>query len=428
MRSGYLTCALLVTLAAAPIAALGNGLALRSQSASTAGTAHAGRASAARDASTIYGNPAGMSRLHRPQVTAGTTLLIADSDIAPTGKNMAPGSNNGDMVPTTLIPFGYYAQPLTNKLAVGLGFYVPFAAETDYDSSFAGRAHGLKSKIQVVTLQPTISYAINDRIAIGAGITLNQFKGTLTNAPRAAGGFTVDASGDDEAIGFNLGLLVAITDNLDWGITYHSRMDFKLTGDTEVAGIVTRSPRVNRLNGTYDASLDLMMPESVNTSLTYEAGDWTLFAGATWTRWSRLKGITVHTDGLPGVPPVPKLQLLRKSIATAHEELEWEDSWSYAVGASYQLNPQWLLRAGYAFDESPTDDEYRTVRIPASDRDIFTIGASWTPTPAVTIDVAYAHIREDKGLVEQTNSLGQVYSAEYDNSADAFSTQVTYRF
>lgn len=48
-----------------------NGIALNEQSASSAGTAYAGRSSSALDASTIYGNPAG-----RRSSRGATTLVM----------------------------------------------------------------------------------------------------------------------------------------------------------------------------------------------------------------------------------------------------------------------------------------------------------------------------------------------------------------
>src|SRR5699024_2536378 len=69
-------------LAAASFQLSANGLALNEQSASGAGTAYAGRASSALDASTIYGNPAGLSRLSRMQISAGTAAIFADTDIS----------------------------------------------------------------------------------------------------------------------------------------------------------------------------------------------------------------------------------------------------------------------------------------------------------------------------------------------------------
>lgn len=411
MKQNYLKSVVSVALVTASSTVLANGLALNEQSASTAGTAHAGRASAAIDASTIYGNPAGMSRLDRAQVTVGGAYIMADSEVSGV-RGGAPGEAEDDFVPPSFVPFGYYVQPLSDKIAVGVGLYVPFGVTSKYEDDFKGRTHGLHSEVKVITLQPTISYQLTDRIAIGAGITFNRIEGKLTSAPRPLPGLELNADleGDDNTLGYNVGLLVAITDNLDWGITYHSKTDFELEGDIEL------SSGPASLNGTYDASLGITMPESVDTSLTYELNRWTLHAGVTWTRWSRLEKLDIK---------VPSSSAL---ATRADQELNWEDTWAYSVGAAYQLNSEWKLRGGVAIDKSPTNDQYRTVRIPVSDRQIFTVGAAWSPTPDWTIDMAYGYLAEDKGEVTQGKGTSNYYHAEYDNFAHILTASATYRF
>lgn len=416
MKQICLKSALAVAVAAASAPVLANGLALNEQNASGAGTSYAGRASTPRDASTLYGNPAGLSRLNRPQVSAGATFIHAHTDID-NARGAFPGTNNGDMVPDTTIPFAYYAQPLNDKVHVGLGLYVPFGVESDYEHSFQGRYEGLHSLVKVVTLQPTISYKINDRLSIGGGPTFNRIDGKLTNAlPGAAFGAPsapdsyVDIEGHDEAVGYNLGVLAAITDNLDWGLTYHSKVDYHLKGHTNITG--TPAPG---LDGHYSSRLNITMPESVDTSFTYRLKQWSLYAGATWTRWSRLQSIDVRNSGL--------LAPYQPTFGTVSQKLNWKNTWSYAVGASYRLNPQWTLRTGFAVDPSPADNEDRTVRIPVGNRKIASLGAGWTPMPRLTVDLAYAYLWESQAAVNQST-----YSADYRNSARAVSAQVTYRF
>ena len=236
----------------------------------------------------------------------------------------------------------------------------------------------------------------------------------------------MDIEGDDIGYGYNLGVLVAVSDRLDWGLTYHSKVDFTLEGDTTVSGgngllgPVPPNPMIPTglpgLNGKYDAELDITMPESIDTSFSFQATDeLTLHAGATWTRWSRLEGIEVENSG---VHPA-----YAADFGTVSEELNWEDTWAVAIGGAYQLNPDWVLRAGYAKDRTPTSDMDRTVRIPVSDRDIVTLGAGWNVSEDLTLDAAYAYIDEKEGRVSQ-----QTYSADFENSAHGLALQATYRF
>ena len=291
------TLGLAVTLASTQIFAAG--FAINEQSISGMGTGFAGRSSVADDASTIYGNPAGMSRLKREQVTGGVALLDAHTDISHASSSPNGGTNKGDMVPFIGVPMGFYVKPIDEHWAVGIGAYAPFGLVTDYENGFAGKYFGTKSDVKVLTLQPTVSYAFNDKVSIGFGPTFNRIEGKLESdlsITQAAPDGHVRIKGDDTAVGYNIGVLAQLTDSTRVGLTYHSKVKYKLEGNTKVNyGLL---PLVGQSKDQkYDASLDLTTPESVDFSVTHALDDqWTLYAGSTWTRWSRLKDITVQND------------------------------------------------------------------------------------------------------------------------------------
>ncbi|MBI6947878.1 MULTISPECIES: OmpP1/FadL family transporter [Pseudomonas] len=415
------TLSLAVTMASTQIFAAG--FAINEHSISGMGTGYAGRSSSADDASTVYGNPAGMSRLTREQVTGGVAFLDAKTDISDASSSPNGGSNKGDMVPFTSVPMGFYVKPIDEHWAFGLGVYVPFGLITDYEKGFGGRYFGSKSEVQVITFQPTVSYKFNDVVSIGFGPTINRIDGTLESnlsITQAAPDGKVKIKGDDTALGYNIGVLVQATDTTRLGLTYHSKVDYKLEGNTKVnygvLGAVGLSAQQK-----YDASLKITTPESVDFSVTQAINDrWNVYAGSTWTRWSQLKKITVENSG---VQP-----LLAGQFGEITEEQNWHDSWAYAVGTSYQLNKEWVLRTGLTFDQSPTNNVDRSPRIPTGDRTIFSIGAGWSPTEDLTIDVAYSYLKEESVKVHNQNDRGQTYDAKYENSANGFGVGATYRF
>ena len=66
--------------------------------------------------------------------------------------------------------------------------------------------------------------------------------------------------------------------------------------------------------------------------------------------------------------------------------------------------------------------------MPSGDRTIFSIGAGWSPTPDMTIDVAYAYLQEESVEVNQQSSTRGNYRARYKNSAHGLGTALSYRF
>jgi long-chain fatty acid transport protein len=399
------------------------GFALNEQSISGMGSGFAGRSSSAEDASTIYGNPAGMARLKREQVSVGAATLFAKSDISRTRSTFG-GNEDGDMVPTTTVPMGYYVKPIDDHWAFGVGFYVPFGLITDYGSGYAGRYYANKSEVTTLTFQPTISYAFNEKVSIGFGPTINRISGEISGmvpnplSPGRNDG-KLKSTGDDTARGFNAGVLVQATDRTRLGLTYHSKVSYHLDAKTKVTdGIFS----VLGVSGrSYDASLDVDTPESVDFSVTHQFNnDWTLYLGSTWTRWSRFKELTIENSGLP--------TLLSGQLGTISEEQNWHDTWAHAIGAAYQLNNQWVLRAGFSVDQSPANNTNRGPRIPTGDRKVLSVGAGWTPMENVTIDLAYSYLWEESVEVNDTSASRGAYSARYKNSASGLGTSVSYRF
>ncbi|MDY0248899.1 MAG: TonB-dependent receptor [Pseudomonas sp.] len=419
MRFPFLRSALTVSLSLASGALWANGLSLNEQSASGAGTAFAGRASSALDASTVFGNPAGLSKLQGKQVSGGFAVVKANVDINHVD-SAVPGTSNGDMVPLANVPFAFFAMPIDEKWNFGLGMYVPFGLISDYEKSFQGASHGQYSKVAVMTVQPTLSYKITDRIAVGFGPTLNKIDGKLTNTLvtrglSASGQDTlISIKGDDTALGYNVGLMVDLSEKTTWGITYHSKVDYTLKGRTKVYNAPFP------INGEYKTTLDFTTPESVDTSITHKLDDqWTLHGGLTWTRWSRLQSIEAKNQGVPDA-----------RFSSLKEELNWHNTWSYSIGASYQVNPQWILRTGFSIDQSPTTNEYRTVRIPVGNRKILTFGTGWAASDNLTIDLAYAYIKESPAGINHPagQSASPAYSATYRNSAHGLTGQATWTF
>jgi long-chain fatty acid transport protein len=442
-----------LTLAAAITAAFASqahagGYQINEQSVSGQGYGHAGRSSNVHDATIVYGNPAGMSFLDRAQITAGATYLNVNTDIsnveasrtidpgalvgAPTGNQIPigsiPGGNDGNMVPGTAIPFAFYAQPVTDQLAFGFGVYAPFGSKTDYEDDFQGRYFGNYTEVTVVSAQPTVSYRFNEQLAVGVGVTYNQVEGELRR--QVPSGLSYDPAtdidarvdGKDEAWGYNLGVIYRPTPETTLGLTYRSKVDYELEGNYRAIapdGTTTLNP----LTGDplqSNANLDLTTPETVNFSLTQQMTDrLKLMFGASWVRWSHFDEIRVVND--QGGP-------------ITDEPQNYENAWAFATGGEYQLTPTLALRAGVTLDFTPTNDEDRSVRIPSDDRRIFSLGAGWSPTPDLTVDLAYSYLTERGTFVEQDrNDLlqgagGASYSADYKNEAHGFGAQLTYRF
>ena len=419
--------------AALSTSAFGAGFALNEQSARALGQAYSGRASDADNASTLMSNPAGMSFLKQGELSAGFSFIDATSDITDASGNVSgssySGSNDGDMIPFSTIPFGYYVQPIDDHLAAGIGIYVPFGLATEYEDSFQGRYFGTTSDIQVITVQPTVSYKFDNGLALGLGVTYNKFDGKLEesiyNPLNPSSDIQGGVKGDDTAWGYNIGLLYEFDEHTRFGLTYYSKVKYTLEGHTTV----TNAPASLGIGSSarYKASLDIETPDKIDFGFTRDLTDaLTLHGDITRTNWKTLKEIRVENQNTPTI-------LGQQPLAESVEPLDWRATMFYSLGLSYKVDSQWHIRGGIGYDNQPMPDSTRSVRLPAGDRWLFSFGTTWSPMSNLDIDAGFEYIVEQTVRVNQaTNALITdapiEYSAKFDSNVSLFSLQATWKF
>ncbi|GGY17313.1 OmpP1/FadL family transporter [Paludibacterium paludis] len=175
--------------------AVASGYHFGSQSVSSQGTAFANGAEAA-DSSTIFYNPAGLSRLDGTQFSGGVTLVIPDSKYTEEGSTRnsgaATGGNNGGSFAPGLVaaPSLYLSHRINDKITVGLGVFVPFGAKLDYDKTWAGRYALQNIKLETFNLNPSVSFKLDDHHAFGFGVSAQHMKAKLAKGVDVASGIS----------------------------------------------------------------------------------------------------------------------------------------------------------------------------------------------------------------------------------------------
>jgi long-chain fatty acid transport protein len=182
---------------ACPFKATGGSFALNEQSVSGLGTAYAGSAAQAEDASTIFFNPAGIALLNQGEFQLGGQYIMPQANFTNEGSrynlpntpiNGTPisGGNGGDGGVNHLLPNIYLSQPVIRDsqygdLSVGIGLSVPFGLETDYRPGWVGRYVALRTKLTTFDIQPTVAYRYGP-LSLGAGLDVQYASARLTQA------------------------------------------------------------------------------------------------------------------------------------------------------------------------------------------------------------------------------------------------------
>ncbi len=398
--------AVTAALATFPGVVQASGFALIEQNASGLGNAYAGGGAVAEDASTIFFNPAGMTRLPGRQVLGAIHAIRPSAEFTNTGSTLAPaqgtlGPNGGDAGDWAFVPNAYLSWQLSDKWFVGVGLNAPFGLKTEYDANWVGRFHAIESEIKTINVNPSVAFKLSDAVSLGAGVSWQRVEATLTNSvnyaagaaaacvpqPACAGptvaGLTAlgqnegvaKVEGDDSAWGWNVGALFNIGQNTRIGIAYRSAIQYDI-GGTVAFGNRPAALGAALPDGAISASIKL--PGSASWSIFHQLNpQWDLMADITWTDWS-----TIQT-----------LNVVRSSgVLLTTTPLNWSDTWRFSGGANYHYNQAWTWRFGVAYDQTPVHDTDRTPRVPDQDRTWLAVGAQYKISKQAVLDFGYAHL------------------------------------
>ena len=416
----YFTSILVATFFSLSQSAIAAGFGLVEQAATT-GNAFAGGAAAAADASTIYFNPAGMTYLPDNQLVVGLHAARPSVNFSNDGSKTTAGvptkgGDGGDGGSWAFIPNVYYVTSLTPDIKLGIGISSLFGLKTEYDQDWVGRYQAIKSDLKTININPSIAFKVNDQVSLGFGVSAMRASAELSNAvdfgaaigqsQKLDGIATI--KGDDWGFGWNAGAIFQISETTRLGLSYRSQIHERLEGNvsfSNVPSFLGANPRF--LNGNITA--ELVTPDSLSAAIFHQINEqWDISSDIVWTRWSSFKDLSIVRTSGASVANIPE---------------NWKNAIRVAVGTGYKYNDRVKLRAGLAYDESPVPDEFRTSRIPDSDRIWLSFGGGYKLSPTSTIDMVYTHIFFEGSNLNRDNLKGS-----YDNYANILSAQYTYSF
>ena len=343
------------------------------------GTASAGRAAMAGDASTAASNPAGMTLLDRSQLlgAAGALLPSTNFDVAPETKTSGGGGGNAGVF-TPLGSF-FYVYKFSDRVRLGVATYSDYGLGGDFGKKWVGRYYVTQESLFSSKISPEIAFAVNEWLSVGAGFSFGVgrlgFQSKINNAlPRAQdGGLSLESW--DEAFGGNVGVLLRPIDKLRLGIIYQSPEDYKFGFRPHVTGLGRVTDAIRQRIGGTKINIPLTEPQRVMASALYEITPrLSLMGNVGWQNWSAF-----------GEFPVGISAVNQRSVST---NLHFSDTFQIAIGQQFRIGEKWLWSAGFAYDSSPVSKANRSAVL-AIDRQLrYGTGIQYRINEDVTAGVA----------------------------------------
>lgn len=393
MQTSTFLCCSVLTLSAAASG-------FRLPEVSVAGTSLSGAAVANPDLpGALPYNPAIMAFQKEGQVIAGIVLIQPDISVKP-DFGTASDSQGANTHPA---PNVFVTKHISNDWSWGVGVNAPFGLETKWEdetfAAFSGLTDAFEpehSKLKMLNINPNAAFRLNNDTSIAFGIDNYRVLKLIFNTQA----INIDGSGD--GFGWNIGMLHAQN---DWslGLSYRSSVKVTIDGSFDATGLGSTKS---------DAEAKIEFPSLLQIGGRYKVDDkLAVEFDIEKTGWRSFDTVEINHSS-PGPLPNP-----------VTSESNWKNAIAYRLGATYELSPTNQLLAGYAYDATPSNDEFFSARLPGNDRQSLSFGlahkvADWT------IELAYMYIKADDRKI----AVSGPYDGTYELTAHIFGLGVNTQF
>jgi len=379
------------------------------------------------DLSVMVYNPAGLSWLKGTQLSLGTTLILPRATFK--GTNPFPGFGVTEQYKhNVFFPSNFYvSHQLSEDFVVGMAVYNPFGLGVEWQDAreFSGRYIAYNTIFRSFYFNPTVAYQLSPDLSIAVGlqavsayVELNRYNATVIG-PNTFDTAKIKLSGDNGLqFGFNAGMLFRITEKMNLGVAYRSQVDIDVEDGTIEFTQIPVNPVIDPLVAAslpknQPARTSTAFPAILSLGLSYQATNKLNFAfDAVGVDWSSFGCLIIEC------PETPALNQVRKE--------NWKDAWSYRLGAEYQLNDKFALRAGYIRDMTPQPSSVMSPLLPDANRNDFSLGLGYKLNEGLTLDLATMLVLvEDRGTGGQSHDN---FNGEYSQKAYLFGANFTYNF
>jgi long-chain fatty acid transport protein len=323
------------------------------------GLASAGYGARAQDASTVFTNPAGMTRLEGRQVLVSGQVLWGNTKFS-IGSGTSPELGTGDggraVGSDGWFPGGgaFFSYSVSPDLRLGFALTGNVGAPLKYDDDWAGRYYVQETTLLGVSLLPSIAYKATDKLSLGAslnamyGIYKNKVAinvpdalrpGVLVPIQRAAGDAQLKLDDNAWGWGVNLGLLYELDARTRFGLTWNSAVDLDFSARAEFSNLGQLGTTLQNA-GLLDATVKvgITIPQQVMGSVFSQVNDrWAVLASVGWQQWSKFGQVQLGLDDT-------------RNPTSLTKSIPFEDTWHVALGGQYRLSAPWLLNFGIAYD------------------------------------------------------------------------------
>lgn len=373
------TAAIVALLGAAHASA--GGLWLTEYNQPTQGRAGAGETAGTGDASDSFFNPAAMSRHTESQLMVAGGLILPKVEFDVEQGSLLNGNNDGgDAGSLTPSVSAFYSHPLNEKWTAGIATVALTGSALDYNDDWVGRFQAQDVSLLVIGAIPSIAYRVTDKLSLGFGVPVMysdlQLDIAVPNAiSPGEGEGKAEIEGDDVQVAASASFHYQFNSRTAIGGRITEKFEFDYEGNVGT-----------RVMDQVGVNTELTLATVARLGLSHDFGNrWIGYATLGWENWSQMDEVLLSTNN--------------RGIALPYD---WHDTYHSALGFDYRWDEQWTLRAGMAYDTSPTNGNDRTADMPIDEQFRYAIGADYQRDSGLKISGTLVYA--DYGDAEISNS------------------------
>lgn len=333
------------------------------------------------DGLTIANNPSGLAWLDS-RVDIGATIFNPKRSGEIEGNLAgANGQYSGNGREYFVLPEFAVNKKVNDTVALGLAIYGNGGMNTSYKKNpYAAFGNTGEAGVDLaqIFISPSVAwrYSENQSIGISTNILYQRFeaKGISGFAPFSVDGQKLSNNGKDSAtgIGVKVGWSAKLNDVVTVGANYASKID---------------ADKFDKYRGLFAESGDFDVPESYGIGASFKLTPaLTVLADV-----QRINYSDVDSVGNPF--SLASVMQWNTFGSEKGQGFGWKDINVYKLGASYQVNPQLTVRAGYSHNDQPIpqDQTFLNILAPGVIQDHLSVGATWNIDRAQELSVAYTY-------------------------------------
>ncbi len=333
-------------------------------------------------ADTNYFNPANMSFMDgEKQYVEGGIILATLPETTYALSGAYSGTSESENLP---IPFFHYVSKAYGDYRWGVSMTVPGGLTKRWETP-AQKAYAEEFTLEIIELNPTLAYRVNDKFSVAGGVRLIYSEGIVKSNggemsmiignPRA--NVARDMEGDTIEFGYNLAMTYKPTSDIDLAVTYRSNVDLDQEGTATLsAGGMTLYDGAATVSVPLPAALNIAASKTWDNMFTLEL----VYERTFWSAYETLDFEYGGANIGPLTPifdtPIPK---------------NWEDTNTFRIGATVVMENGITAMMGFTLDETPAIMETIGFELPDSDAKIFSMGFRYQQTENLSWGMAFLY-------------------------------------